>query len=818
MPRINDVTIACLLTCLLLPPSLATAQPAAGTARPVRTSRAASVGAIRFERTRLAEITKVVGAAIARKELPGAVVAVGTEAGIAWQVSVGQRAIQPTPEPMTADTIFDAASLTKVVATTTAIMMLVEQGKLRLADRVSLHLPGFQKFGKRDITLRHLLTHTSGLRPDLEFNPEWNGHATAISKALDEVPVARLDERVIYSDINFFLLGHIVGVVSGQPLDEFTRQHVFVPLGMKDTMFKPPASLTPRIAPTEKCRSISFPCGQDDGTWLRGVVHDPTARRMDNVAGHAGLFSTAADLARFSRMLLNGGQLDGVRILSPLTVARMTSPSTPLGQRNVRGLGWDINSSFSANKGDLLPARSFGHTGFTGTSLWIDPGTRTFIVFLSNRVHPDGKGDVGALRARVANIVAGAIRIAPAPLRDTHDFAQVPPAGAVDGRLAPVRTMTGIDVLQAEGFARLAGRKVGLLTNHTGRTRGGQSTIDAFHAAKNLTVVSLFSPEHGIRGILDEDVPSSIDEKTGLTIHSLYGKTRRATPEMLQGIDTMVVDLQDIGSRFYTYMSSLGYLLEEAAPRGIEVIVLDRPNPINGWQIEGPKPDVLPAGAERSFIAYFPTMPVRHGMTIGELARLFNEERSIGAKLAVVEMKDWSREAWWDDTALMWVNPSPNMRNLTQATLYPGVGAVEYANLSVGRGTDAPFERIGAPWIDGVQMAEALNARNLPGIRFYPILFTPSSSVYSGEECQGVYFIVSDRTLLRPVRVGLELVSVISRLFPGKLDLKRTATLYGSADQLTRAMTGEDPEQLAAQWATDEVNWRTLRAKYLIYR
>jgi uncharacterized protein YbbC (DUF1343 family)/CubicO group peptidase (beta-lactamase class C family) len=819
MPR-KFVTLACLLVCLLTQVPSTLGQPAARPSPSRRAARqsAAAAGAARFDRARLGEIEKLVEAAIARKELPGAVVAVGTEAGVAWQASIGRRAVLPSPEPMTADTIFDAASLTKVVATTTAVMMLVEQGKLRLTDRVAVHVPGFERYGKRDITIRHLLTHSSGLRPDLEFNPEWNGYETAISKAIDEVPVARPDERVIYSDINFFLLSHIVGLAAGEPLDEFTRKNVFVPLGMKDTMFRPPASLVARIAPTEKCRPISFPCGQSDGTWLRGVVHDPTARRMNNVAGHAGLFTTAADLARFARMLINGGQLEGVRILSPLTVARMTSPSTAPGERNVRGLGWDINSSFSANKGDLLPTRSFGHTGFTGTSMWIDPGTKTFILFLSNRVHPDGKGDVTALRARVANVVAGAIRIAPAPLADTHDFAQAPASGAVAARPSTVRTMTGIDVLQAEGFARLAGRKVGLLTNHTGRTRGGQSTIDAFHAAKGLTLVALFSPEHGIRGILDEEIPSSVDEKTGLTIHSLYGRTRRATPEMLQGIDTMVVDLQDIGSRFYTYMSSLGYLLETAAPLGIEVVVLDRPNPINGWQIEGPKPDPLAEGAERSFIAYFPTMPVRHGMTLGELARLFNDERKIGAKLTVVEMKGWSREAWWDETALMWVNPSPNMRSLTQATLYPGIGAVEYANLSVGRGTDAPFERIGAPWIDGVQLAEALNARNLPGIRFYPILFTPASSVYKGEECQGVYFMVSDRTALRPVRVGLELVSVISKLFPGKLDLKRTATLYGSADQLARALTGEDPAQLEAQWAADEVNWRTLRSKYLIYR
>ena len=813
MRRVKVIALSVLVSLIAsVPVALAHAQA------PARTRRAATpAAAARFDRERLAGIPKMVEQAIGRKELPGAVVAVGTEAGVAWQASVGQRQVQPTPEPMTADTIFDAASLTKVVATTTAVMMLVEQGKVRLTDRVAAHLPGFERYGKRDITIRHLLTHTSGLRPDLEFTPEWTGYDLAISKALAEVPIARPDERVIYSDINFFLLGHLVGVVSGEPLDEFTRKRVFVPLRMKDTMFEPPASLARRIAPTEKCAPISFPCGQEAGTWLRGTVHDPTARRMDNVAGHAGLFTTAADLARFARMLLNGGSLDGVRILSPLTVARMTSPSTPVGERNVRGLGWDITSAFSANRGDLMPSRSFGHTGWTGTSLWVDPGTRTFIVFLSNRVHPDGKGDVTPLRARVANIVGGAIRVPPTPILDTHAFAPTGPSGTVPAR-TPTRTMTGIDVLQAEQFARLAGRRIGLLTNHTGRTRGGQSTIDAFHAAKNLTLVALFSPEHGIRGILDEDVPSSVDEKTGLTIHSLYGKTRRVTPEMLQGIDTMVVDLQDIGSRFYTYMSSLGYLMEEAAPRGIEVVVLDRPNPINGWQVEGPKPDVQPSATEPSFIAYWPTMPVRHGMTLGELAKLFNEEKKIGAKLTVVEMTGWSREDWWDETSLMWVNPSPNMRNLTQAAMYPGIGAVEYANVSVGRGTDAPFERIGAPWIDGVQLAEALNARNLAGIRFYPIVFTPTSSVYKGEECQGVYFIVTDRAALRPVRVGLELVSTMARLFPGKLDLKRTATLYGSADQLARAMTGEDPAQLAAQWASDEVAWLTLRAKYLIYR
>lgn len=774
----------------------------------------------RFDLARLALIPPLVDEAIAAHALPGAVVSVGDAAGMVWQTVRGQRAVLPTPEPMTADTIFDVASLTKVVATTTAVMVLVEDGRLRLNDRVATFVPGFERQGKKDITIRQLMTHTSGLRPDVDLQPDWSGYDKAIELAIAETPTSRPDERFIYSDINYFLLGHIVWKVSGQTLDVFTQERVFRPLGMRDTMFRPPESLRARIAPTEKCSAFGYPCNEPGGTWLRGTVHDPTARRMGGVAGHAGLFSTAADLGRFCRMLLNGGSLDGVRVLSPLAVARMIQPSTPAGERNRRGLGWDIDSTFSSNRGELLPAGSFGHTGFTGTSLWIDPLTSTWVVFLSNRVHPEGKGDVTPLRARVATVVGSAITSVPGSIRSDSGrlFTSTPTpsliAGSTNGvgaqPVAPVQA--GIDVLRAERFERLRGRKVGLLTNHTGRARDGVSTIDLIHGADGVTLVALFSPEHGIRGILDTKIPSSRDEKTGLVIHSLYGETRRPTAEMLAGIDTMVIDLQDIGSRFYTYMSSIAYVMEAAAPLGIEVVLLDRPNPINGVQIEGPVQDEAAAG----FTGYFP-MPVRHGVTLGELATLFNAERQLGARLTVVEMKGWRRDEWWDETGLMWVNPSPNMRNLWQATMYPGIGAIEFANLSVGRGTDGPFQHVGAPWIEGVRLADALNARGLPGIRFYPVTFTPTASKYADEQCQGVYLVVTDRMAVRPVRVGLEIVSAISRLFPGRLDLGRTAILYGSADQLARAVKGEPPDQIAASWATSEAAWRTLRSRYLRY-
>jgi uncharacterized protein YbbC (DUF1343 family) len=392
-----------------------------------------------------------------------------------------------------------------------------------------------------------------------------------------------------------------------------------------------------------------------------------------------------------------------------------------------------------------------------------------------------------------------------------HDFG---PSGPVPARpdAAAGRTLNGIDVLRSEGFAILRNKRVGLVTNHTGRARTGESTIDLIASAPGVNLVALFSPEHGIRGLLDEQVPSSRDEKTGLPIHSLYGETRRPTDEMLRGIDTLVVDLQDIGARFYTYTTTMGYVLEESRKRGISVVVLDRINPVNGVSIEGPSVEA----SELSFTAYFP-MPIRHGLTLGELARLFNTEKAIGADLTVVELKNWTRDAWFDDTGLTWVNPSPNMRNMVAASLYPGVGAIEAANLSVGRGTDSPFEVVGAPWIDGAALASALNARGIPGVRFYPLTFTPASSKHANQACEGVFIVVTDRERLRPVRVGLELASAIYARHPQQFTIEQVGRLFG-ADTAARIRRAEDPAAIVASWARAEAQWRLLRAKYLLYR
>jgi uncharacterized protein YbbC (DUF1343 family) len=305
-----------------------------------------------------------------------------------------------------------------------------------------------------------------------------------------------------------------------------------------------------------------------------------------------------------------------------------------------------------------------------------------------------------------------------------------------------------------------------------------------------------------------------VDEKTKLPILSLYGDTRRPTAEMLDGLDAIVVDLQDVGARFYTYPTTVAYVLEESAKRKLPVFVLDRPNPVGGWQIEGPALDADQAG---SFTGYVQAMPIRHGMTIGELARLYNGENRIGADLTVVAMQNWRRDDWYDETGLPWIGPSPNMRNLNAAALYPGIGAIETTNLSVGRGTDTPFEHVGAPWIDGVPLADALNARAVPGVRFYPVRFTPASSKYAGEECQGVFVIVTDRTALRPVRVGLEIASALARMYPAQFTLEDALRLFGSRDTLARVRAGEDPSSIAASWSAAEAKWRLLRAKYLLY-
>jgi uncharacterized protein YbbC (DUF1343 family)/CubicO group peptidase (beta-lactamase class C family) len=759
----------------------------------------------------LANLDGVIEAEIAKKQLPGAVIIAGRKGRIIWRRAYGNRAVEPAPEQMTVDTIFDIASLTKVVATATSMMILVERGLVRLGDPVSRYIPEFGEMGKKNITVEQLLIHRSGLIADNDINDYEQGPEEAMRKIWKLAPLAEAGSKFIYSDVNYIVLAELVKRLSGKPIDQFAAENIFRPLGMKDTGYKPDASLISRVAPTEK----------RGDKWMRGEVHDPRSYLLGGVAGHAGLFSTADDLAIYCQMILNLGEFHGARILSPMGVERMTQPR-PTGGNAVdgaaRGLGWDIFTGYSANRGDLFPIGSFGHTGFTGTGLWLDPSSETFVVFMSNRVHPrlDPKkpADVTSLRGRVASIVAASI-IAPPFAVGTETSVRPHPVLPFFGAGPEISTQTlnGIDVLKRDGFAALKDKRVGLITNHTGRDRDGNSTIDLLHNAPGVKLVALFSPEHGIRGALDQpNITNSADEKTGLPIYSLYGETKAPTAEALKDIDTLVFDIQDVGSRFYTYISTLGLALEAAAKNKKSFVVLDRVNPINGQSVEGPlaDPDKL------SFIAHHP-IPIRHGMTVGELAQLFNKERNINADLHVVRVEDWRRSQWFDSTGLVWINPSPNMRSLTEASLYPGVCLLEPTNVSVGRGTDTPFEVIGAPWIDGRKLADALNGAKLPGVRFVPIRFTPKSSVHKDVECGGVNIIITNRDIFEPVSAGLEMASQLKKLFPKDFLIEKFNRLLVNQKIFDALRQGSDARAMRQVWEPELEAFRAIRSRYLLY-
>ena len=737
--------------------------------------------------------------------IPGAVVLVGNPEEILYRKAFGLSALKPEPRPMTVDTRFDLASLTKVVATTTAILQLMDQQKLRLDDPVAKYWPEFGENHKESITVRQLLTHYSGLRADLDLTRAWWGYPAALSLIAAEKPLVPPGSQYLYSDINFEILGELVRRISGMPLDVYCARYIFQPLGMKNTGFTPPLTSRPNIAPTEYL----------NGRLHWGEVHDPTAYRMGGVSGHAGLFSTADDLAIFARMLLDGGSAKGVRILNRRTVTQMTTPQSPPGMTELRGLGWALAAPFATNREQLLPLGAYGHLGYTGTLLRIDPVTRTFLIVLSNRVHPHGKGNANPLRRGILAIVSAAL----GPQTNEQILAARPGVAAYRQRAAayPVihpatQVATGLDVLKTENFAPLKGLRVGLITNQTGVDTDGNRGVDLLFHAPGVSLTKIFSPEHGLQGNRDGKIPSERDAGTGLPVYSLYGETRKPTEGMLRDIDALVFDIQDAGVRFYTYATTMAYAMEAAARRNIDFYVLDRPDPIAANIVQGP----MLEATMTSFTSYFP-LPVRHGMTIGELARLFNQEGHIGARLHVIEMRGYRRRDWYDETGIPWIPPSPNLRTLTEATLYPGVALVEGANVSVGRGTDTPFELLGAPWIDGRKLADALNRRDIAGVFFIPANFTPDDSRYVHQPCHGVRLLLTDRRELDSPFLGIELASTLHQLYPEQFHTKEILSMVGSPSWVQAITDGKDPRSIAPQWQEGLREFSALRKRFLLY-
>ena len=683
-------------------------------------------------------VDDAVRAAIVAKKLPGAVVLIGHGGSVVYERAYGDRSVEPSIEPMTTDTIFDMASLTKCLVTATAVMQLEEQGKVALDDPVSKYLPEFGVNGKREVTLRELLTHFAGLPPDVPLADAWSGKAEGVRRAMESGVESAPGTAFKYSDINFIALGALVERMSGESLDVYAAEHIFAPLGMAETRYLPPASLVPRIAPTAHNDDVPMA----DDTLLRGVVHDPTTRRMGGVAGHAGVFSTAHDMGLFAQALLD--RLAGRPSTFPLqqaTLAVMTTPEQPghapadiegaaenpgtlaypsRKGHEVRGLGWDIDSSYSRPRGAIFPVGSFGHTGFTGTSLWMDPGSDTYVILLANAIHPRGRPPISVLRGQVATAAGEALHLyrcasAAACGVETPGVVASGAGGSVHGvanaREAMTggtpagsgRVLTGIDVLEATHFAALRelatahqGRlRLGFLTNQTGLDAAGRRTVDVLQkdaaaAVPGLSLDVLFSPEHGIAGVSDStEVRGGVDAASKLPVISLYGAhaaDRRPREEDVTKLDAVVVDLQDAGVRFYTYETLVGYFVEACAKAGVELMVLDRPALIDGVHVQGPMSD---AGQE-SYTNYM-AEPVRHGMTLAELANFFNRERHLNARLRPVLMQGWRRPNFFDETGLPWMNPSPNLRSQGAAVLYPGIALLETTNVSVGRGTASPF-------------------------------------------------------------------------------------------------------------------------------
>jgi len=800
-------------------------------------SGAASFGHAAMRQDKLAEIDQAIHATIDAGEIPGACLWIESR-GQVYKKAYGLRMVEPQKEKMTLDTIFDMASLTKVLATAPSILHLFERGKVHIDAPVSRYLPEFLDGGIVDeprddkvtpedrerVTVLHLLTHQSGLPPSIFLSKKdfW-GQEEGVKRALAIGLSERPGTHFRYSDVNYILLAEIVRRVSGQRIDSYAQDNLYAPLGMRDTGYLPPVFLESRIAPTTLIKDYGL---------IRGQVHDPTARRMQGVAGNAGIFSSISDVATFVRMFLKKGSLDGVTIFSPETVELATHSQTPQAIGAARGLGWDIDSAYSYQRGYAFPAGTgYGHTGWTGTSIWVDPKSETFVILLSNRNHPNESGRIKQLRIKVGTLAGEAVgykTIPPRPgkrsennttegrptFRPDTRTAAAPPEGS--GAPAAV-VLNGVDVLERDHFSEIAGLRIGLITNQTGVNRQRRSTIDLLAGASNVKLLALFSPEHGIRGTVEYEnsVSDDRDAATGLPVYSLYkSSSRKPSQAQMSSLDALVFDIQDIGCRYYTYISTMGLAMEAAAEAGKKFIVLDRVNPIGGVLVDGP----VRSGDGNNFVA-FHNIPILHGMTAGELARMFNQERHIHCGLTVIPVKGWRRSMRFDETGLPWINPSPNIRGLTEATLYPGIGFLEFTNISVGRGTATPFEQVGAPWINEGRLAGALQNESLPGVSVIPTRFTPKASIYEGEDCGGVRFIITDRNEFRPINLGLALTRILYQYYPKTFNVKeRGNILLRDAETLKKIIKGKSNQEIRGAWKKGLDKFRARRAKFLIYQ
>jgi beta-N-acetylhexosaminidase len=758
----------------------------------LRIARADEAG---FRPGGLDEVDQLLDDFVEKGAFPGGVVAIGHRGALVHLHPFGRLSYDEDAPLVESDTIYDLASLTKVVATTTMAMILVDEGRLDLDEKVQDFLPLFQGPGKDLVTVRHLLTHSSGVDWWAPLYKELKGPEAYLQRiqAMDLVYEPGTDYK--YSDLGMILLGEILARVAGQPLDEFVRERVFGPLAMTDTLYRPGEDLLPRIAPTE------FDAWR--GRMVRGEVHDENAFALGGVAPHAGLFSTAGDLSRFAQMLLNGGVLEHHRIVSRDTVDLFTRKAG--AGESTRALGWDTKSPEHSTAGSYFSPRSFGHTGFTGTSIWIDPDRELFLILLTNRVHPTRQNQlIREVRPAVADAVVNALTDA------DRELPEEMPEQVVE---------VGLDRIAAGEDHVLSGKRLGLIVHAASVTSDGRHAIDVLRD-QNLNVVRLFAPEHGLRGLAaaGEHVKNGRDPQSGLPVVSLYGDHRKPTKRDLKHLDALVFDLQGAGVRFYTYVSTLILSLEAAAEHDLEFVVLDRPNPLGGERIEGPVS--APRGlVPESFVNMAPG-PLVYGLTLGEMARFVNQRLKKPARLTVVPMKGWERDMTWSDTGRVWVSPSPNLRSPEAAIAYPGVCLLEGTNVSAGRGTVEPFLFFGAPWLRPAELQVSV-----PGFELEPVTFTPTASPaapnpkYVDQECHGMRVRVTDPAAAEPYRLGVALlVALMSRDdFEWEDEGAALTRLVGTRKLLDDLRRRRSADQIIEADRADHEAWRRDRASALLY-
>ncbi len=773
--------------------------PVAGFARTPATSDAAIQEA-------LAPLATLSREAVETGMTPGVVIAAGRDGRILYTHIEGFDSLETADRSAPEQWIFDLASVTKPVATALAVMVLVQDGRLALDVPVSRYLKEFRAADKAGITVEHLLRHTSGLPAVVSVE----GTSRRTAALIERIAALSLrfpsGTRHLYSDTGYILLGLLVERVSGMPLDQFARSRIFEPLRMHDTRFVPddapllPPAVQDRCVPTD-------PAGFRDPE-LRCRVHDPRARRMGGVAGHAGVFSTAADLARLAGALTAAG---GTTPLRPEVRDRMFRAGA--GSARPWGLGWGLPDPGETRPGHGWPPGGVWHLGFTGILLWLDPGTGAFLVVLGDRVAVRPIGDLMKLRRQAAWVVHRAFASDATPRGAATPSEAATPGDSRTPDDATGGVRTGLDRLAAgEWPPELAGAKVALITNHTGRDAQGRSAMELLHESGVVELVSILTPEHGLDGSQDRHVPDDDKRWRDIPVHSLFGPRRSPDAVVLHGAEAIVFDVQDAGARFYTYVSTMVNALRFAAENGLRFVVLDRPNPIGGVAVEGPLADKNAldfVGALR--------IPIRHGMTVGELARFAVDQLKLGVRLVVVPMDGWQRTMLFDDTGLPWIAPSPNLRTPHQALLYPGIGLLETTNLSVGRGTDTPFEVVGAPWIDEHLMVRALRAKRLPGITFEPTTFVPRSSKFRNESCRGVRMRVTSAATFKPVQTGLAIAEVLLSLHGTQWQTGRLGRLLKNAQVLSALRRGAKLGEMARLMAADERAFAALREPYLIY-